>query len=81
MKKAVIALGFFDGVHKGHEKIIKTAAKIAEERALSCVCLTFATHPQALVSGKAPEMITTDEEKARRMKDRGADKVISLPFD
>ena len=81
MKKAVIALGFFDGVHKGHEKIIKTAAQIARERSLSCVCLTFATHPQALVSGKAPEMITTDEEKARLMKKCGAEKVISLPFD
>ncbi len=81
MEKKVLALGFFDGVHKGHAKIIKTAAQTAREKGTVSACLTFSIHPRALVSDKAPELITGEREKIGLIKACGADEVIVLPFD
>ena len=80
MKKTALALGFFDGVHKGHAKIIETAVAKARERGLTPVCLTFDTHPRALISGEPPELITSLEEKERLIKNLGAEKLIYFPF-
>ena len=44
----VLALGFFDGVHLGHQKVIKTAKKIARERGLKLAVMTFDRQPKLM---------------------------------
>lgn len=45
----VIALGYFDGVHLGHQKVIKTAVQIAAEKGVSASVLTFHPHPREVL--------------------------------
>lgn len=48
------ALGFFDGVHRGHAAILEQTVRIAGEMGLRPAALTFAGHPRALIGGGAP---------------------------
>lgn len=80
-QRRVIALGFFDGVHRGHQAILHTAETLAKERGLQSAAVTFETHPRAYVLGRAPEMITTFERRCERLQQFGAELVIALPFD
>lgn len=72
------AMGFFDGVHLGHRRII---ASTASEGALRGV-LTFAPHPAAVLAPeRAPKLITPDAaHKAALLQQAGADLVLTLPF-
>ena len=47
-----MALGFFDGVHKGHEKVIETAKRIAEENHWKSAVMTFDPHPSVVLGKK-----------------------------
>lgn len=47
--KSVMALGFFDGVHKGHQKVIQTAKQKAEELNVECAVMTFDPHPSIVL--------------------------------
>ena len=75
------ALGFFDGVHRGHRRILRTAAELAAARGWTGAAVTFETHPRALILGRAPEMITTPEQRAALMRAQGIHEVVFLPFD
>ena len=55
----LIALGFFDGVHLGHQAILKQTVRLAAEHHLRSAALTFESHPRAYAGGIAPPMITT----------------------
>ena len=77
----VLALGFFDGVHRGHQAILQTAAAVAAQRGLQPAALTFETHPRAFVRGRAPELIVSFPERCRLLQENGAELVIALPFD
>lgn len=50
----VLALGFFDGVHKGHQKVIKTAKKIADKKNLKLAVMTFNQHPSIVFKKVIP---------------------------
>lgn len=69
---AVVALGNFDGLHRGHIKVISEAVKRAEEMNLDAVVLLFEKHPSAVLFGKAPESLMTNDEKEKRIKSMGA---------
>ena len=76
MRKAVAALGFFDGVHIAHQKIITSAVNFAEVNRLSPITLTFDKSPlEILAPGKA-KYLTTAEEKSALIKNLGADTVF-----
>ncbi len=77
----IIALGFFDGVHRGHAEILRQTADIGHATGARPVALTFDVHPRALVRGAAPRLITSDGERRRLLLAFGMDDVISLPFD
>lgn len=77
----VVALGFFDGVHRGHCAILRRAAELARERGWGSAAVTFETHPRALVLGVAPDMITTLEQRSALIRAQGIDLVVALPFD
>ena len=80
-QERVVALGFFDGVHRGHRAILRRAAELARERGWGSAAVTFETHPRALVLGVAPDMITTLEQRIALIRAEGIDLVVAFPFD
>ena len=79
-KKYIYALGFFDGVHLGHQALLEHCRKLAEEKGCLPGAITFGTHPQALTRGGAPGLINTPADRERLLR-RFAHQVVTLPFD
>lgn len=82
-RPCVLAIGMFDGLHRGHLRVIETASEIAgKKHALTCV-LTFAPHPSKVVDmGRTPvKMLFPAEIRARMFEDAGAKKVFVKKFD
>lgn len=79
-ERSAVALGFFDGVHIAHQKIIEAAVSYAKEKSLSPLALTFEKAPFEVLSSSSPGYITTNEEKERLIKNSGA-KTLFLKTD
>ncbi len=81
-KNAVIAIGNFDGVHRGHQALLQKAKDIAAAEEKPLGVLTFEPHPRALFQPDAPPYrITTPELKAWRLEEFGVDLLYALEFD
>ena len=81
-QKQILALGFFDGVHLGHGALLTACRALADELGCDAGAVTFDTHPGALVSGDAPGLINTAQDRRRVMTEQyHMDRVICLPFD
>jgi len=80
-QKTIYALGFFDGVHLGHQALLKACRHLAERYGCKAGAVTFTTHPDGLVSGKTPALLTTNEDKIRLLTAYGMESVLALPFD
>ena len=76
-----IALGMFDGVHKGHVEIIKNAIDYAKSNKLSSVVATFSNHPHTEITGQAPRLISTFEDRLSLIQALGVDAMLALEFD
>ena len=79
--KTIYALGFFDGVHSGHQALLCACLKLAKENNCAAGVLTFASHPDGLVSGKTPPLINTVAEREMLLRRFGMETVVALPFD
>lgn len=80
-KKTVLAIGMFDGIHLGHQKVISNAVKFAKENKLLSVVLTFSPHPKHIVFPKRRiKLLTTDEEKITEIEKLDADCIFILKF-
>ena len=76
-----LAVGVFDGVHKGHQKLLKTLMAQAEQYGSSPVAMTFYPHPrQVLDPEHSPELLLPPAEKNRLLHAYGAKAVITVPF-
>ena len=81
-KKRVIALGFFDGVHLGHQALLKTAVERGIQHDLTPAVFTFDRSPKEFVTGvKVPLLTTAEERKAAVKRTFPIDEVIVEPFD
>ncbi len=81
-KTCAAALGFFDGVHKAHLRVLQSAARYAAAHDMESVAVTFDRPPKAFVTGAAAPLICTDADRARVMREEaGIDRVVVLPFD
>ena len=80
MNKTIYALGFFDGVHIGHQALLNQCRALAEKNGCLAGAVTFSSHPDALVFGAAPVLINTPEDRERLLL-HWLDSVITLPFD
>jgi len=76
-----LTIGTFDGVHRGHQEIVRNLVSQAHADGSQAVVLTFYPHP-AVVIGKRqnPSYLTTPEERANLLGDLGVDVVITFPF-
>lgn len=80
-EKVIYALGFFDGVHRGHQALLSACQTLAREQGCAAGAVTFATHPETLVSGQAPLLLNSVEDRERLLFAYGAETVLTLPFD
>ena len=71
MKQQVLALGNFDGLHRGHMAVLQTALDCAAARALRPAVLLFDRHPREVLTGVRPPMLMTENEKRRRLERLG----------
>lgn len=74
---AIITIGNFDGVHLGHQALIRTAREI--DSGAEVVAVTFDTHPASLTRSKAPGGLTDVSRKTELLKAAGATRVDVLP--
>ena len=76
-----LTIGTFDGVHLGHQEIVRKLVTKAHTSGSRAVVLTFYPHP-AVVIGKRqnPSYLTTPEERAELLGELGIDVVVTLPF-
>ena len=82
MKRPVIVLGTFDGVHKGHKKIFDRAVSFARRNKLPCYAVTFKPHPQQfIIPERGLKLLTTLQERVERIKRLGVDDVKIIHFD
>ena len=78
--KTSVALGFFDGVHLGHQDVIKTAINHSDELVKSAV-LTFSESPSATLGKAKKPMLNTNEEKFTLFERLGVDLVYCIDFE
>lgn len=82
LRGAVVAIGNFDGVHRGHQAVIATAQRRATSLARPAAALTFEPHPRSFFRPEEPLFRLTDERnKLRLLESTGLDGTIVLPFD
>ena len=79
--RRIYALGFFDGVHLGHQALLRSCRELAGRAGIQAGVVTFAAHPDTLVLGQTPALINTPADRERLLRGYGMDGVITLPFD
>ena len=79
-KNLALALGFFDGVHLGHKKVISSAVDFSRKNGTQSAVITFKEHPQVLLRGVAPEYILTDTVRREKIAELGVDILFELDF-
>lgn len=78
---AVITVGTFDGVHRGHQDVLATLVRHAEARGVPSVVVTFDPHPLEVVNpAAAPPLLTERDEKLAMFAQSGVSYVAVLPF-
>ena len=76
-----LAIGAFDGVHCGHQEILRQLTADAHQVGATVIVLTFHPHPIVVLRGyQEPLYLTTPERRAELLGEYGADVVITLPF-
>jgi riboflavin kinase/FMN adenylyltransferase len=76
-----LAIGNFDGVHRGHQALLAEVVRFARERNLQSAVLTFDPHPTSIVApNRVPRQICSTTERVRLLKTQGITHVEVLPF-
>jgi riboflavin kinase / FMN adenylyltransferase len=79
---SVVTVGFFDGVHLGHQAVFARVVEEARRRGVRSVAVTFDRHPrEVLAPGSEPRLLTTVERRAELIGACGVDELVVLPFD
>lgn len=81
IEETVVALGNFDGVHKGHQQIIERTVRTAKAMDLKSAVFTFSNHPSTILGhGDPVKNILYAEEKTRIIEEMGINYLINIPF-
>ncbi|WP_067486058.1 bifunctional riboflavin kinase/FAD synthetase [Actinomadura hibisca] len=79
--RSVVTIGVFDGVHRGHRRIVAAACAQAAERGLRSVAVTFDPHPDEVVRpGTHPPLLTGARRRIELLEGLGTDAVVVVPF-
>jgi riboflavin kinase/FMN adenylyltransferase len=78
---SVVTIGAFDGVHRGHQRIVARAAEIGSQRHLPVVAITFDPHPDEVIQpGSHPPLLCSVRRRAELLASLGVEAVCVLPF-
>ena len=81
-RKVCLAIGVFDGVHLGHQQIIRQTVTDARQHDAVALVVTFDRHPNAIVApDRVPPQIFSRSQKLRAIEALGADALLEIPFD
>ena len=81
-RKVCVAIGFFDGVHLGHQQIIRQTISDARQHEAMALVITFDCHPNTVVApGQVPPLIYSLPQKLRAIEALGADTLLLIHFD
>jgi len=82
LRGVVVALGNFDGVHLGHQEVLRRAVEIGRRRGMRVVAATFQPHPRAVLGvGDPPRLLTPMDLRRGELRRLGAEEVVEIPFD
>ena len=79
MRKKIFALGFFDGVHLGHQTLLHACRRIAERSGAETAAITFEAHPQSLFGNNVPNLVNTTADRCGLLQKYGIDTVLTYP--
>lgn len=76
-----VTIGNFDGIHKGHVKLIEKTVEEAKNKGYKSVVFTFENHPMRYFRTNSVKNIITNDEKIKILKSLGVDIILMIPFD
>ncbi len=80
-RPAAVAIGNFDGLHLGHQRILSRLCRLARRRGLRSLVLTFEPHPERALGKRSVRMIDTPAQRLARLRGTCVDAVAVIPFD
>lgn len=80
-EKTIYALGFFDGVHVGHQALLAACRELAAATGALAGAVTFTAHPETLVFGRGPALINTAADRKMLLQQHHMETVQQIPFD
>ncbi len=78
-ERMIFALGFFDGVHLGHQALLSECCRMAREQDAQPCAITFCQHPQTLFTATPPKLISRQADRLDLLKQYGMIDVVSYP--
>src|SRR5690625_4878087 len=82
LPEKIVAIGFFDGIHKGHKEVITNAVNKAKAEEKESAVISFHPHPSVVLNNpeKPVQYITTIEEKETLLEEIGVDRLYLITF-
>ena len=81
-RKACLAIGMFDGVHLGHQQVLRQAIEDSHRNEARSVAVTFDRHPASVIApGRAPALLQTRAQRLRAIESLGIDAALLIKFD
>ncbi len=80
-EKLIYALGYFDGVHLGHQALLTACRDLAKQQNCRCGVVTFLGHPDTLLQGNTPGLVNTAGDRKKLLTQFYTDSVVEMPFD
>jgi len=78
---SLVSVGIFDGVHRGHQRLLQELVARAREAGAVSVVLTFRNHPRTVLHGEPVPLLTSLEERVARIRALGVEAVLLVAFD
>ncbi len=79
---SALTIGTFDGIHVGHDVLIKKLMDVSKKKNLKSALITFSPHPRLIVAPySAPYLLSTDKEKIKLLENYNLDALIVIKFD